>query len=123
MIDYPSPADDNGRSHNGQFAAGNSIGKGNPHHKSVAKLRSALLESVTADDMKAVVGKLVTMAKDGDLAAIRELFDRLLGKPMAAVQVEFGGGCDALTPEESRERLRSIGERLAAKADSVIPKP
>jgi hypothetical protein len=40
-----------------------------------------LLEALTDDDLQAVVGKLVEMAKGGELAAIRELFDRTLGKP------------------------------------------
>jgi hypothetical protein len=40
---------------------------------------------VTDDDLCAVIDKLVEMAKEGNLAAIRELLDRTLGRPLAAV--------------------------------------
>ena len=47
-----------------------------------------LLDNVTDDDFQAVVTKLVAMAKAGDLTAIRELFDRTMGKPKATVELE-----------------------------------
>jgi len=112
MISQPSPNGSNGRASNGTFAKGNTLGQGNPHGSAVNRLRTLLLESVTDDDLKAVVSKLVTMAKGGDLAAIKELFDRLLGKPPAAVEVEVAAG---LSTEESRVSLASIRERLLAK--------
>lgn len=37
---------------------------------------------------RAVIAKLVEMAKASDLAAIRELFDRTVGKPVAGVEVD-----------------------------------
>ena len=37
------------------------------------------------DDLRQVVTKLVELAKGGDLAAIRELLDRTMGKPVVAV--------------------------------------
>ena len=40
-----------------------------------------ILDAVSDDDLKAVVGKLVDQAKAGDAAAIRELLTRLVGKP------------------------------------------
>ena len=83
----PSPTESNGRDVSGRFSAGNTHAKGNPHARQVNRLRTVLLESVTDADLKSVVSKLVTMAKGGDLAAIKELFDRVLGKPPAAVEV------------------------------------
>ena len=73
----PSP---NGRTPRGQFAKGNEGGPGNPYAKRVAALRSALLESVTEADIRAVARALVKRAKEGDVPAVRELLDRLLGK-------------------------------------------
>ena len=39
-----------------------------------------LLEAVTPDDLKAVVVKLIELAKGGDLAAMKMLLDRTCGK-------------------------------------------
>ena len=73
----PSP---NGRTARGQFAQGNPGGPGNPYAKRVADLRAALLESVTEQDIRAVARALVKRAKEGEIPAIRELLDRLMGK-------------------------------------------
>ena len=74
----------------GRFAAGNPGGPGNPHAGQVAKLRAVLLDAVTEEDMRTVVGKLVEMAKGGDLKAIELLLNRTLGKadggPLVAIQ-------------------------------------
>ncbi len=84
----PRPNGANGRDAGGRFAAGNAGGPGNPHAKHVGKLRSALLAAVTEKDMRAIAAKLVTLAKGGDVRAIRELFDRVLGKSQEADLVE-----------------------------------
>ena len=80
----PSPNGDNGRDERGRFTAGNSGGPGNPHAAQVGRLRSALLNAVTEDDMRDVVLALVARAKNGDVKAARALFDRVLGKPIEA---------------------------------------
>jgi hypothetical protein len=77
-----STTEDNGRDEHGRFTPGNSLAKGNPHAVRVAKLRSALLNTVTEDDMREIVRKLVSLAKDGDTIAARILFDRVLGRPI-----------------------------------------
>jgi hypothetical protein len=89
MSGTPSPNGHNGRAINGQFAAGNAGGPGNPRNRQTAALRALLLDAVTFDDLRAVVAKLVEMAKAGDLAAIRELLDRTLGKSIADVNVDI----------------------------------
>ena len=77
MVAEPST---NGRLNNGRFGNGNGGGPGNPFASQVGKLRSVLLETVTPDDMKAVVVKLIELAKGGDLAAMKLLLDRTCGK-------------------------------------------
>lgn len=76
----PSTNGPNGRDGRGRFAKGNSGGPGNPHARRVQPLRGALLQAVSADDVRAIVLKLVERAKAGDLDATRELLDRVLGK-------------------------------------------
>ena len=92
---------------NGRFLPSNRFGTGNPTLRKVAQLRQALLEAVSAEDITAVAGKLLTMAKDGDLAAIKELLDRCLGKPPQAV---------ALTDADGE----SLGVSLAALQTGIL---
>ena len=82
MTTTPSPNGPNGRDRDGRFAKGNPGGPGNPHAAKVASLRSALLAAVTEDDMGEIAARLVQLAKEGDLAAVRELFLRTLGRPL-----------------------------------------
>lgn len=117
MIEAPSTNVVIGHDTNGRFAAGNTLGRGNPHAAQTAKLRSAMLSAVTEDDVKAVVGKLVLLAKGGDVAAIKLLFDRVLGK---VVTVEE-------PPVSSPERAAKIAEiveriRRARLADNPEPR-
>ena len=90
MITTPSPSDGNGdgRDGRGRFAPGNKCGRGNPLAKRVGRLRSAMIEAVTDDDMRAIIVKLVELAKDGDVTAAREVLDRCLGKPIEADLIE-----------------------------------
>jgi hypothetical protein len=46
----------------------------------VGELRSALLASVTERDIRQVAQALLARAKQGEVPAVRELLDRLLGK-------------------------------------------
>ena len=79
----PTPsASDGNRDSSGRFVAGNKASRGNPLGPMVAKLRSCLLNSVSEDDMRAIVAALVEKAKRGDVSAASLLFDRCLGKPL-----------------------------------------
>lgn len=84
----PSPNGANGRGAAGRFAKGNAGGPGNPLGKQVAALRAAMLAAVTPEDMKVLVQKLVQQAKDGNIAAAKEILDRCLGRPLEADLLE-----------------------------------
>jgi len=79
-----STTNEAGRTPGGRFATGNRGGPGNPHGATVAKLRAAILAAVTPEDIDAVIRALVHRAKGGDMAAIKELLDRAIGKPTDA---------------------------------------
>jgi hypothetical protein len=84
----PNPTENpaaSGRDARGRFTKNNRGGPGNPFARQVAALRRALLESVTAEDIKAVAARLVEAAKGGDVAAARLLFSYGVGKPVEAV--------------------------------------
>jgi len=81
MIDLPRQNGPNGRDARGRFAPGNPGGPGNPFAKRVGRLRTALLRAVSPDDLRAVVAKMVAMAKSGDVAAAKLVLERTMGPP------------------------------------------
>ncbi len=85
MSRTPSP---NGRDARGRFGRGNTGGPGNPYAASVARLRTALIEAVTPEDVAAIARALVAQAKAGDVAAVRELMNRLMGPPVELDLIE-----------------------------------
>ena len=68
------------RGSNGRFAKGNPGGPGNPFARRVARQRTLIQEAVTDEDLRAIVRALVERAKGGDIAAIREVLNRVVGK-------------------------------------------
>src|SRR5687768_17027406 len=82
MNKIPSPTGSNGRGEGGRFGTGNKYARGNPHARRVARLRAELLRAVTPADLRDVVLALLNQAKAGDVAAAKELLQRLLGPPV-----------------------------------------
>jgi hypothetical protein len=74
-----------GRDSKGRFTKGNKGGPGNPFARKVAELRKTLVNFVTEDDMKHIAFVLKERAMGGELAAIKLLFQYILGKPNEAV--------------------------------------
>lgn len=87
MHELPSTSEDNGRDNRGRFAAGNKAARGNPYGRRAARLRAELFRECSPADFKAIVRALIAKAKDGDLAAIREALDRLIGKPTEGADI------------------------------------
>ena len=73
---------------NGRFQVGNPGGPGNPHARAVGRLRSAMLGAVTDEDIKAICARLVAMAREGNVAAAREVLDRCLGKGLDPEKIQ-----------------------------------
>ena len=66
-------------------------------------LRFIVLKAVTVADMKAIGRKLVALSKQGDLQAVRELLDRVLGRPLPSdVEERIAALEDALTEEDEQ---------------------
>jgi hypothetical protein len=72
------------REPNGQFAKGNPGGPGNPYARQVAQLRLRALDSVSGDDVEAILAKMVELAKKGDVPAARLVLQYTLGRPVAS---------------------------------------
>ena len=91
-----------GRDKRGRFAKGNAGGPGNPHAAQVARLRAALLNAITEDDIRALVERLLELARDGELRAIKEVLDRTLGRPVEADLLERLEQLEALLAQGGR---------------------
>jgi hypothetical protein len=77
----PAPAPEAGRDAQGRFAKGYRGGPGNPYARRVAALRTALLDMVSAADMRIIALRLRLQAQAGDLPSIKLLLLYALGKP------------------------------------------
>ena len=88
MTRAPSTNGANGRDSRGRFVKGNRGGPGNPHARRVAKLRSALLRAVSADEVRGIVQALVSKARAGDVPAARMLLEYVIGRPKQDLQIE-----------------------------------
>jgi hypothetical protein len=86
-----------GRDAGGRFAHGNPGGPGAIAHertKRARALRQALHDAVTPEDLAAVARALVDRAKAGDVAAAKELLDRIIGRPLPAALPKDDDGED-----------------------------
>jgi hypothetical protein len=96
-----------GRDKTGRFRTGNAGGPGNPLAGKIAKLRAALVEAVTDDDIREIARALIASAKSGDTRAIKELLDRTIGRPVEADFVERLEALEAAV--EAAEERRAAG--------------
>ncbi|MGE5610675.1 MAG: hypothetical protein ACM359_15600 [Bacillota bacterium] len=80
------------RDERGRFVRGNAGGPGNPLAGETARFRARLLKAIRETDVDLVVKVLRQILKSGkhsdQIAAARELLDRLVGKPVAADVLE-----------------------------------
>jgi len=54
----------------------------NPSARAIARRQRQLADFVSEEDLQEIVEALVAKAKAGDVMAAREIFNRLLGKPL-----------------------------------------
>lgn len=100
MSDGPSNHDRRGR-----FAPGNQAWRNRARSdaRRVAALRSAAIKAVTADDVAAIMVRLVTLARDGNVPAAKEVLQRLLGP---ATEIDLQGRLSEL--EDAIGQMRGM---------------
>src|SRR5438105_853177 len=81
----PAAVPDPGRDRKGRFGKGNQGGPGNPFARQTARLRQLLLESVSEDDLRAIIATVKEKALEGDLGAVKLLLSYTVGKPLPMV--------------------------------------
>lgn len=93
--------------------------RGNQNAKRGTAWRDAVRRALARDKtaLNDIAERLITMARDGDLAAIKELGDRLDGKPAQAHELSGpdGGPVRAMTFDELYGR---IGKRTDTESGS-----
>ena len=115
---------ENNRDGKGRFLPGTS---GNPGGRPVGatdfknRLINKVLESPILKDgsisdrdkMDFIYDKLLELAKDGNMFAIRELLDRLMGKAQQNIKGDFTGNLSLDIPQEIKDAILSAYERTA----------
>jgi hypothetical protein len=86
-LNGPNGKKTSGRDKRGRFAPGNPGGPGNPLAKRANQVRSLVLSQITREDIRAVVRKLLKKARAGNMAAIREVLDRCVGKSITFAEL------------------------------------
>jgi hypothetical protein len=142
----PTPASagsGDGRDANGRFTKGNAGGPGNPYARQTARIRSALIERVSEEDMIVIADALVLRARNGELAAIKLLFQYVIGKPTAAVNPdtvdieefnqiyvpqkkmlgEFQEAMNTLPPKLLTELVRVFNDLCVTQLSKVLKEP
>jgi len=104
-----APSTNGLRKVNGQFSEGNKYGRGNPHARKVAQLRTAMIESVTVEDMRAIVTALVTQAKAGDISSVKLLLPYLVGAAPQSINP------DEIEIDEMKLEARLVQEKSQEK--------
>lgn len=69
-----------GRDRNGRFTAGNAGGPGGPRRRAFT-LQETAAEAITEEHLQAMLRKAAAMGLQGNLSAMRFVFDRVCGKP------------------------------------------
>lgn len=78
-MNEPLPTVIDGRNLAGQFTKGNRFGRGNGLQRRVQRLRVELLRTITPADLRDIILSLMAGAKSGDVAAAKEILQRVLG--------------------------------------------
>jgi len=87
-----------------------------------AKLRKAVVDAVAQADVKEVVEGILTRAKEGDKAAIEQLFKHILtGGATTLVQNNYYVNEDPTKPTKKRPGTKGKLDMLAARAASGGP--
>jgi hypothetical protein len=107
-VNDPIKNGENGRDTGGRFSRGCKAGPGRRRRTNAAELRKAMLDAISPDDVRVMIEALVSRARHGNLQVIRELLDRVCGKPIQAepdAQLEPKGRLIVMVGDGRRDEL------------------
>lgn len=91
MGDPSTNGGNGGRDARGRFVKGNGGGPGNPKARDVARMRDVFRSACSDADILTLARKLIAMGKRGNIFAMREVLDRVLGKSSVVLESTEGG--------------------------------
>lgn len=93
---------DSNRDKKGRFTQGNKAGRGRPIGSRIDTLRRALILSLTKERLENILNALYLKAEQGDIAAIKLIFERVFGQPIALDIIERKGEIQTIENTEKR---------------------
>src|SRR5437588_842861 len=88
------------------------VGHQGSYHKQSALIREAVMNAVTPQDVDEIIHALMVEAKNGNVIAARELFDRWMGKAVASIEISKVES-ESDIKNLSREELLKIAQGAA----------
>lgn len=116
---------ENGRDASGRFGPGNAGGPGGPRRRA-SELRRAAEEAVSPEHVQAMIRKALRMGLEGNLTAMRLVFERTCGRaaeapvenapvPVAMPLLRTAADCDVAIDRVVAGIVNGTVDRLAAK--------
>ena len=109
----------------GQFLPGNQASTGNPNIAKVAKLKAAIVEASTVEDIRSIMRSLLRMAQSDNVYAAREYLDRVVGKSVDNSPQQQGSLVQILLAQNERDRVlleSPEARQLAAQWQAMVAK-
>jgi hypothetical protein len=78
----------------GQFEKGHGGGPGRPKGGKVSQVRKAIWDAISYEELLDIIRALAAKAIDGDVAAAREILNRLYGKSPQSLDINNGPAVD-----------------------------
>lgn len=106
------------RDEKGRFIKGTEAGPGRPPRETEQYFKDLFRGSVSDDDFRAAVAALVKEAKRGNTAALKLLFDYLMGPPLQKIAPTTPDGENPYM-NISAEQLIELARRIAHAGDAT----
>ena len=111
MTDNPTKNGHKGRNKNGQFVKGGPGGPGRPRG-SHQHFKELMLATISDKRFIELVDKVIAAADNSEQWALKELLDRLMGKPSQPIEGAMGVFAMEPTEEDVARATDIIGRRL-----------
>ena len=104
----------------GRFVPGNPGGPGNPNARRLNEYRSAILQAVSPEMLRALMRRLMKSALEGNPIAARIVLERALGKPSSAPEGAEFVSLDLPEIATARDTVSAASKVLGALSDGEI---
>lgn len=103
----------------GGFAPGNKCGKGNPHLARLAAYRQMVNKTLTPKRLRKVLLKLYSLAREGDMLAVKEVLYRTIGK-VKSMDAETAARIELPELTNAKDTVKASNAILRAMTDGRL---